>query len=253
MIEEPPALLHAGRVMHRRHGPLQYRFAYRIWMLSVDLDRVDSLGLALFRHNRRGLVTLADRDHGARDGSALRPWVEGMLAAQNLSAYGAHIRFMMIPRVLGYAFNPIAFFFCRDAQGRLGAVLHQVKNTFGGQHGYLLPVSMDSGTVIRQSAPKRLHVSPFFDMQGGYRFAFHAPSFAPGGKFALSIRYGTATEPRMTATMNLQTRTLTDGSLLGQLASMPLMPLKVVAAIHWQALLMWLRGARYHPVPTPAG
>jgi DUF1365 family protein len=251
MIIEPAAMLHSGSVMHRRHTPMQHHFSYRMWMLSVDLDRLDEVAANLFRHNRAGLVSVWDQDHGARDGSALRPWVERQLAAQGLSAYAARIRFMMIPRVLGYAFNPIAFYFCRDEAGRLGAVLHQVKNTFGGQHAYLLPVAQDGTAIIRQRAEKRLHVSPFFDMDGGYRFAFHAPIFAAGGRFALSIRYGTAAAPRMTATMNLRARVLTDRSLLGQLAVMPLMPMKVVAAIHWQALRLWLRGARYHPVPPP--
>ena len=250
----PPALLFTGRVAHVRHVPPRVRFAYRLWMLGLDLDRLDAIGGRLFRHNAAGIVGLRDRDHGPRDGGALRPWVEQRLAEAGLSAFAARIHFLLIPRVLGYGFNPIAFYFCHDAAGRLGAVLHQVKNTFGGQHGYLMPV--EPGATTRQRAAKRMHVSPFFDLHGGYQFAFSAPDFsrADGGTgFALSIRYGTPEARRLTATMRLRAQPLTDAALARQLAAMPLMPLKVIAAIHWQALLLWLRGARYHPAaPAPA-
>jgi DUF1365 family protein len=249
MNNPPPGLLHTGLVSHRRHVPPLYRFSYRIWMLSLDLDRIEGLGLRLFAHNRRGMISLHDRDHGPRDGSALRPWVQAQLHRAGLSGCGARIRFMMIPRVFGYAFNPIAFFFCHDESGRLGAVLHQVKNTFGDQHPYVLPVDLGART-IRQDSRKRMHVSPFFDMQGGYRFAFSRPDFAPGGVFALSIQYGTQEAARMTATMRLHAHELTDARLLRQLFAMPMMPLKVTAAIHWQALKIWLAGGRYHPAPT---
>ncbi len=246
----PAGLIHTGRVAHVRHAPFRHAFAYRLWMLSLDLDRLDTLGMRLFAHNRAGAVMLRDADHGPRDGSPLRPWVEGCLARAGLADCGDAIRFMLIPRVLGYAFNPIAFFFCYRADGSLGAVLHQVKNTFGQQHAYLLPVAPGGG-LLRQQAAKHMHVSPFFDMQGGYRFAFRAPDFEPGADFSLSLRYGTAGAPRMTATMRLTAQPMSDAGLLRLLLRMPLMPLTVMAAIHWQALRLWLRGARYHP-PPPA-
>jgi DUF1365 family protein len=238
-------LLHVGRVTHVRHTPFTHRFGYRMWMMSVDLD--ETAETPLFRRNRPGLVSLHDADHGPRDGTALRPWVEAHLARLRLDRFAARIRFMMIPRVLGYAFNPIALFACHDASGRLGAVIHQVKNTFGDQTAYALPVADPSGT-IEQAAAKRMHVSPFFDMRGGYRFAFNDPAC---DEFRLTIRYGADDQPRMTAFMRLQSRPLTDGALARLLLAMPLMPAKVFAAIHWEALRLKLRGARYHPVPPP--
>jgi DUF1365 family protein len=160
---------------------------------------------------------------------------------------------MCIPRVLGFAFNPIAFFFCHDAEGQLRAVLHQVKNTFGDQHIYLMPVAPADGApgaLVRQAAQKRLHVSPFFDMQGGYRFSFTAPDFtADATDFTLAIRYGTPSERRLTASMQLHGTKLTDTALLRVIATMPLMPLKVVVAIHAQAIRLWWRGARFHRAP----
>ncbi len=236
-------ILHIGDVAHIRHTPFRHRFRYRMWMLSCDLDAPQET--ALFHRNRRGVVSLHDRDHGPRDGSPLRPWAEAQLAQAGLAAFGHSIRFMAIPRMFGWAFNPIAFYLCHDAQGRLGAVIHQVKSTFGDQTAYVLAVPNASGTVHQQTT-KRMHVSPFFDMQGGYRFAFSDPS---GPEFRLMIRYGTPEQPRMTATMRLAASKLTDGALFRLLLAMPLMPFKVFAAIHWEALRLFLHGARYHPVP----
>jgi DUF1365 family protein len=243
-----PPLLHAGIVAHVRHSPFKHRFRYRMWMLSAELDELDRIPARLFGHNRRAAVALRDRDHGPRDGTPLRPWAEALLAREGLGAFAAQIRFMAIPRIAGIGFNPIAFYFCRDAAGQLGAVIHQVKNTFGGQTEYVLPVG--NGAPIQQAAGKAMHVSPFFDMQGGYRFAFSRPDFGdPSGRFTLAIRYGAEDTPRLTASMQLDARPLTDTSLARLLLEMPLMPAKVIAAIHWQALRLWLRGAKFHPIP----
>jgi DUF1365 family protein len=242
----PGATLYAGRIAHIRHTPFRYRFDYRLWMLCIDLDCIDAVaaGSKVFAHNRFGLTAINDKDHGFRDGSKLRFYAEAALAREGLEQFGARILFMATPSVFGYAFNPISFYFCYDAAGRLGAVLHQVKNTFGDQIGYLMPVAMD-GAIIRQAAPKRMHVSPFFDMQGGYSFALTKPE----KKFTVSIQYG-AEVKRLTATMQLQARPFSDAALLRLLLQMPLTPIKVMAAIHWQALKLFLRGAKFHAAPV---
>lgn len=236
--------IYAGRIGHVRHVAPQRHFNYRIWMLAIDLDDIDGFAKRsrLFRHNRSGLVSLQDRDHGPRDGSKLRPWVEDALAENGLSAFAARIRFMTIPRILGYAFNPISFYFCHDAQGRLGAVLHQVKNTFGDQVGYLIPVTDEM--TVRQTAAKAMHVSPLFDMEGGYDFTFTRP----GKRFAMKIRYGADT-PRLTATMALRRGAADDRALLRQVLRMPFVTFRIFAAIHWQAVVTLLRGATFHREP----
>ncbi len=235
--------LHVGDIAHVRHTPFRHRFRYRMWMASVDIDAPQES--RLFRFNRRGALSLHERDHGARDGSAFRPWVEAHLAQAGLSEFGHSVRFMAIPRMFGFAFNPIAFFLCHDAQGRLGAVIHQVKNTFGDQTEYVLAVPHANGT-IHQSTGKRMHVSPFFDMKGGYKFAFSDPL---ADQFRLMILYGAEDTPRMTAVMRLQKSALSDQALLKLLLAMPLMPFKVFAAIHWHALRLFLLGAKFHPAP----
>jgi hypothetical protein len=240
----PAATLYAGRVAHIRHTPFRHRFDYKIWMLRVDLDRLDELAARsrFFAHNKAGLISIQDRDHGFRDDRTLRAFVDAALARENLQDFGAKIQFVTMPRLLGYAFNPISFYYCYDMAGRLGAVLHQVKNTFGDQIGYLMPVHGEG--LIRQNAAKHMHVSPFFDMQGGYRFGLTPP----GEKLTVSIQYGTAAQKRMTATMILHARPFTDASVLRLLAQMPFVPMKVMGAIHWQALKLFLRGAKFHRV-----
>jgi DUF1365 family protein len=243
---KPAAMLYAGRIAHIRHTPFRHRFDYKMYMMAVDVDRIDEVAAhsKLFSHNKIGLMSLADKDHGFRDGRSLRAYAESALGNQGLSAYADKIVFVTMPRLLGYAFNPISFYFCSDAAGNLGAVLHQVKNTFGDQVGYLMPVNGPG--IIRQSAPKKMHVSPFFDMNGGYRFALTPP----GEKLTVSIQYGDKAQKRMTATMVLEARPFTDASVLRLLAQMPLAPMKVMMAIHFQALKLFLRGAKFHKIPA---
>ena len=134
--------LYVGEVMHRRSRPKAYEFVYRVFNIVVDIDKLrdDALGRRLFSYNRFNLFSFYDRDHGARDGSTLRPWVEKHLADAGLSHAAAHIRLLCMPRVLGYVFDPISIYYCSDPEGNLAAVLYEVKNTFGDQHGYLFPV-----------------------------------------------------------------------------------------------------------------
>jgi DUF1365 family protein len=240
------ARIYAGTVGHIRHVPFIHKFSYRLWMLCVELDRIDELAASswLFAHNRFALLSLYDRDHGHRDGRSLRAFVQDALAAEGLGDYAARIEFMAMPRFLGYAFNPISFYYCYNATGQLGAVLHQVKNTFGGQVAYLVPVHGQG--VMHQHVEKSMYVSPFFDMNGGYRFAV-TPL---GDKFSIAIHYGTATERRMTATMKLQAKPWSNSAVLRRLIAMPFTPLKVIAAIHIHALILFVRGAKFHPL-TP--
>ncbi len=245
VLIEPPAI-YAGKVSHVRFEKFIHRFVYRIWMLAVDLDDLDQFAArsTLFRHNRLGLISLHDRDHGPRDGSALRPWAAAILTDHGYENFAARIRFMVIPRILGYGFNPIAFYFCYDDDGTLGAVLHQVKNTFGDQVIYAIPVTPGTGTV-RQTATKSMHVSPFFDMHGHYAFAFTRP----GAGFRLGIRYSAAA-PRLNVVMALNATPATDRALTAQLLRMPLMAFKVIASIHWHALRLFIRGAHFHREPS---
>lgn len=241
--------LYSGRVHHRRLGRIRHRFAYRVFSLLIDLDELPLLGLRLLRHNRPGLMSFHDADHGPTDGSALRPWVEAQLRRAGYQPDGWRIALLCYPRLLGYAFNPLSVYFCHDPAGCLRAVLYDVRNTFGDKHGYLIPVAQDRapGAPIVQACAKQLHVSPFFDLEGGYRFRLDEP----GERLSLYIAHHAQGEDRMIAVQTGRRSPLTDAALLRAFIQFPLMTVKVITAIHWQALRLWLKGARFHRRPAP--
>ena len=219
--------------MHRRLHPLTHRFRYRVFSLLLDLDRIGEAGLV--KWDRFGLLSYYNRDHGARDGSALRPWVEAQLAAQGIAS-PAHIRLLCFPRMLGYVFNPLSVYFCYDVEDRLTATIYEVKNTFGGQEVYTLPVGQASGGAIRQEQDKGFWVSPFIGMAQRYRFTLHPP----GARLSLRIRQAGPEGETLIATHTAEGQAGTRAALLKAVLAHPLMTLKVIAGIHWEALRLFL-------------
>jgi hypothetical protein len=141
-------------------------------------------------------------------------------------------------------FNPLSVYFCEDAEGRLASIVYEVKNTFGDQHAYVLPAGADADGAIRHEQVKGFFVSPFIGMDQTYRFTIRPP----GERLAIRIRQrDRAGGPWLIATQSGRRRPLTDRELLRQWAAHPLMTLKVFGAIHWQALRLWLKGAKFHP------
>ncbi len=237
--------LYAGVVTHARHRAPLHRLRYRLVQALFDLEELPELArrLTLFSHNRPGLVSFRDRDHG--DGSGdLVGWVRGLLKEAGIAADGRIALFCM-PRMLGYAFNPLSVYFCHDGEGRLRALLYQVNNTFGQRHSYLLPVEAGEGETVRQTCDKGFHVSPFLPMGLHYDFAVKPPGETTVVKIVVSDPEGLVLD----AVFAGERRPLSDSQLLAALLAYPLMTLKVIVGIHWEALKMWIKGARYHPVP----
>lgn len=245
--------LYRSRVTHRRHGRPGYRFAYRVFNVLADIDRLDEAAGAhrWFSHNRRNLVAIHDRDHGAKDGSPLRPWIDDVLAKADIDLEGGTVNLLCYPRVLNYVFNPLSLWFCYHHDGSLRAVLCEVRNTFGEWHGYLLHGNGSALALpVRDRAAKVFHVSPFLPVTGYYRFRLSEPC----DDYAATVSYYKAdgdNQPTMVALQQGQALPATDRQLLRCALAMPLMTVKVITAIHWQALWIWLRGGRYHPKPEP--
>lgn len=235
------AALYVGRTVHKRFGPRAHGFAYRVFQLLLDVDRLgEALSThALLRQGRFGLFSFRAADHGFRDGSSLRAWAEDRLARAGIKASAVHIRLLCLPRVLGFVFNPISVWFVHGRDEGLEAVIYEVNNTFGQTHAYVLPAA--GAGVQRQRADKQLYVSPFYKVEGQYRFAVTAP----GESFQLDIVKAVNGRSDFTASLEARRVALTDGRLAALFFGMPLMTLKVVAAIHWQALRLWLKGARF--------
>lgn len=249
-MSEAAGFLYPSRVMHRRLVAPFYRFVYRLFYLLLDVDRIDELHARLrgFSRNRFNLVSFHDRDHGDGAPGALRAWAERLLAADGVRLDGGRIRLLCLPRILGFAFNPIAIWYCEHRDGSLRAVIAEVRNTFGEKHCYLLA---SGGRPMTYEGPhekdKCFHVSPFLDLVGRYRFRFSEP----GAVVRVLIHETREAVPILDATLAGERRALTDGALLRQVALMPWMTLKVVAGIHWEALKIWLRGGKFHRKPEP--
>ncbi|HZT52248.1 MAG TPA: DUF1365 family protein [Stellaceae bacterium] len=242
--------LYLGSVVHQRLRPRRHALRYRVFSLLLDLDEIPALArrMRLFSHNRFNLFAFADRDHGARDGSALRPFVEAALARAGIALEGGAIRILCFPRMLGYVFNPLSIYFCHHRDGSLRAVLYEVRNTFGQMHSYLIPVGAvgASGEVLRQSCEKSFYVSPFMAMECRYEFRLAVP----GERLAVTIRQTDAEGPILHASLEGRRATLDDRALAGAFLRYPLMTLKVIAGIHWEAAKLWRKGLR--PLPRPA-
>ncbi|MEM7024696.1 MAG: DUF1365 domain-containing protein [Pseudomonadota bacterium] len=244
--------LYAGRVMHHRLAPVRHRFVYKVFSLLVDIDRLDALdrALRLFSYNRRNLVSFYDRDHGARDGSPLRPWVMAQLAKADLDFSCGRILLFCFPRLWGYVFNPISLYYCFDRSGRLGAIVCEVKNTFGGQHAYVLPAGPDrDDEPVRHSATKGFYVSPFIEMDARYQFRITPP----GERLALMISQWGGEGSRLVATLQAKRRPLVDRALAWAALRDPLMSLKIIVGIHLEAFVLWVKGAKLKARPEPVG
>lgn len=241
--------LHVGRVMHRRLRPRRHEFSYRGFWFVFDIDEIDALArrLRLFSRNRFNLFSFHDRDYGDRTGAPLRLQIERQMAAAGLAPDGGAIRLLTLPRILGYVFNPLSVVFVHGADGGLRAILWEVSNTFGQRHAYLIPVADPDSRAIRQSCAKTLHVSPFLEMDMTYSFRV-AP---PAARTLVSIVAADAEGALLVAVMNGERRELGDGALLRAFARVPFMTLKVILAIHWQALRLWLKGMRFRTSPPP--
>ena len=243
------AALYSGAVMHQRMKPFGHRFHYRVFSLMVDLDRLgeaDRLS-ALFSVNARNLVAFHEKDHSGSAGMGLRSYADGLLAEAGLTLPAARILLVCYPRILGYVFNPISVYYAYDADERLMAMIYEVRNTFGERHTYVCPVGsgeMTSGG-LRQSCDKLFHVSPFIPMQMRYHFRM----LPPGEEIRWRILETDPEGPLLAATFSGRQEAMTTATLLSLTARIPFLTLKIVAGIHWEALKLWLKGAKYIPRP----
>lgn len=244
---EPAAALYFGDVMHARLKPMGHRFSYRVMSVLLDLDRLPEADRQsrLFGINRSAIYSFHEKDHGERDGSPLNAYVRRHAMTQGVDLDGGRILLLCYPRLFGYTFNPLSVYFCYDKSGELTLVIYEVRNTFGAIHSYVLPVSADqrSAAGIRQEQDKLFYVSPFVEMQMRYHFRV-AP---PDDEVKLRILETDSDGPLLSATFHGKRRALTMRSLLGSLFALPLVTFKIVAAIHWEALRLWLKGATLVP------
>lgn len=272
--------------MHARFRPRAHRFVYRLFMVALDLDELDLVQrrLRLFSVNRPNLFGFRERDflpltearhhptpaqpdcHLIGDTfSSLKVRVLALLAAHGIDpGPGPRIELVTLPRMLGYLFNPVAFFFVSDAAGQPVAAIPQVTNTFHELKPYVLgPATLDqhgTGPRFRHRVPKHFYVSPFSDVDLAFDFNLRVPD----ARLAIQIDDHDATGRTLTSTLTGPARPLTDATLAWFLIKYPFLTLRVIALIHWHAFLLWTKrvpwfakGARaedqrdlYHPHPS---
>ena len=242
--------MYRGPVVHHRTGAHgEHRFERRLPWFSIDLEEYAALDrLRLFGVNRRAPTALYEADHGARDGSSWRSWLDGQLGLHGLPP-AARYQAMCLPRFFGYVFNPITLVFGFDAAGQPHAVVYEVHSTFGDAHAYVHALQArdqkdphGTGVVLPEQwfeheSVKQIHVSPFFSMRGRYRFRV----CMPGARFGFGICYEDEDGGQLYAGFEGERRELSDRTLAALLLQAPLTALGVTFGIHWQALRLWLR------------
>lgn len=229
-----------AKVMHKRLFPKVNQFTYGVYYLALPLGKAVDL---------KGMISFHEKDHGAKDGSELELWINQILAHYGLSTKVAAVQLVTMPRILGYVFNPVSFWLCFDAEQQVRAVLCEVNNTFGETHSYLCahedhrPIHADDWL----SAQKLFHVSPFLERQGRYQFRFAYEKESLG----IWIDYYNAQENKQLITaLTGKLEPLTRASLRRAFWKHPLVTLKTIALIHWQAIKLLAKGIRYIPRPS---
>lgn len=254
--------LYPGVVVHRRRGRVEHGLRQRTVMALFDLDELPVLdrGVTGFGVDRAAPVAFRSRDHGPATPDAtpadLRAWLADVVASQapgDAPDVTGAVRILSMPRVLGYAFDPLSVWFAHDRGGRLSAVVHEIRNTFGQRHAYVVAdplagaTATATGTVLRHRADKAFHVSPFFAVDGTYDFTLRVPDDVA----AVGITHHADDGHVLTASFAGRRRAFTTAGLWREMLRHPLLPHAVTAGIHLHAGALWGKGADYHPVPEP--
>lgn len=245
-MTQPPLKLWKGQTHHKRFVPFERAFIYEIALIDLDIDQLPQAGRMswLFRVNKPGLFSFREHDHGPQDPAvSLREWAERQFASAGVDVRAGTIRLVTFARHFFYKFAPISLWYGYASDGGLAGIIYEVRNTFGERHCY---VAATNGARSVHSAPKSFHVSPFFDVSGQYRFTLREPA-ATLDVVVENIKDG---ERSHLANIKARMQEATTANLMKLALTNPLSSLGVTFAIHWQALLLWTRGAKYHSKPT---
>ena len=240
--------LFEARVFHARLRPKSNRFAYRALYLALPLDELRPQRRGLLSVDRANLFGLRSRDYGAAP--CPRDWIARVLAEWRVPQADGEVVLVTMPRIFGYAFNPVNFWLCKDLGGALRAVLAEVNNTFGERHCYLCFHEdrrvIEAGDTL--AARKLFHVSPFLETKGDYAFRFEVAD----GRLAIRIDLGDEDGPILRTSLAGTLGPATSMRLLGALLANPLLPFKTIALIHYQAVRLFLKGVGHVRKPAPA-
>ena len=233
--------IYNGEVIHKRFKPKVHYFRYKVFSLLIDLDELKTLNdlIPYFSYNRFNLISFYDKDHGYRDGSSLKQWVIKNLKDAGIKDQEINIKLLCYPRIFGYVFNPLSVFFVYDKSKSLIAILYEVKNTFGEQHTYVFQINSYQN-IIENNCIKKFFVSPFMDLKSEYFFKI----LIPGNKLSIVIDQRDSEGKLLFASQDGKRCELTSKNLLFSYLKHPLITFKIISAIHFEALRLWLKGIK---------
>ena len=234
--------IYNGVVTHTRLKPVKHHLKYKTFSIFLDLDEIGNLDKSnpIFSFNKFNIFSFYNKDHGARDGRSLKSWV-----INNLKKFKIHhninkVKLLCYPRVFGFVFNPLSIFYCYENE-KLKAIFYEVKNTFNEQHTYIF--KNKGKNKIEQTCRKKFYVSPFMDMETKYDFKLQHPS----EKLFVSIKQTDKEGVVLKAVQTGEKKELNLKQLIVNLFKYPLMTVKIISAIHFEAFLLWKKGAIYRP------
>ena len=231
--------IYNGVVTHTRFKPVKHFLKYNTFSLLIDLDEINNLDKdnPIFSYNKFNIISFYDKDHGERNGESLKKWVQNKLQKIVVKIKVNKIKLLCYPRIFGYVFNPLSIFYCYENKS-LRAIFYEVKNTFNEQHTYIFKVYNGK---IKQSCKKKLYVSPFMDMNTFYDFKLYNPK----KELFVSIKQTDKKGTVLTAVQTGHRKEFNFKQLLTNFFRYPLMSLKIIVAIHFEAFLLWKKGAIY--------
>ena len=242
MIKE--SCIYNGKVIHKRFKPKQHFFKYKVFSLFLDLDEITNIDkeISFFSYNKFNLISFHDRDHGERNNTSLKEWVIKNLKKINIEEKNIKIKILCYPRIFGYVFNPLSIFFVYNSKSSLIAILYEVKNTFGEQHTYVFKTNLETKN-IKNNCIKKFYVSPFMDLDSNYNFRISNP----GENLSVLIDQMDKDGKLLFASQDGRRSELNTKNLIFSYLKHPLMTFKVISAIHFEALRLWLKGIKLVP------
>ena len=247
LIHASQALIGFGQVNHTRLRPARNAFNYPTYFLMLPMRSLHQHGGGLLAHNRRSALSFFDKDHGDGRDNAVA-WLDELLQSEGVTDATGEVWLHTYPRVLGYAFKPVSFWYCHQANGALRAIVVEVNNTFGERHCYFLDAPRYGQEL---TADKVFHVSPFCTLEGGYRFRFLHAATTRFRRIVARIDYDDASGPLLETSVSGTLEPLTAAALRKALWGYPAMTLGVVARIHWQAFKLWCKRVPFIRKPKP--
>ena len=232
--------IYNGVVTHKRFKPVKHFLKYKTFSFFIDLDEIEKLDKnnIIFSFNRFNIFSFYNRDHGDRDGKSLKNWVMDNLIKFKISENINKIKLLCYPRIFGYVFNPLSIFYCYQDE-KLKVIFYEVKNTFNEQHTYIFKVN--DSNIVTQKCKKKFYVSPFMNMDTYYNFRL----LNPDDKLSVSIEQTDKKDTILNAVQTGERKDFNLKQLVVNFFKYPLMTIKIISAIHFEALLLWKKGAIY--------